>query len=64
MKLFHFTLTNFNPQIIPVVWPLVSQGKKLINSPIQISATDLGLKPLQIHFLWIKILSVSNILLL
>lgn len=45
MKLFHFILTHFHPQILPVIGPLVSQRKKLINSPIQISATDLGLNP-------------------
>lgn len=36
-----------------------------INSPIQIKATDLELNVLnEVHFLWIKLLSVSNILLL
>lgn len=43
MKLFHFILTQFHPQILPVIGPLVSQREKLIKSPIQISATDLGL---------------------
>lgn len=63
MKLFHFVLTNSYPQIIPVVDPLVSEREN-INSPIHIKATDLEVHLCRAHFLWIKILSASNILLL